>query len=768
MQRWAEFILRHRRAVVALCGVILVAGIALAGKTTNRLTVDFSLPGQPGSQTAHKINEAFGNGGNTSPYLASVTLPAGQTITGNEAAVAKGFDAIATSVPNVRVIDESDTGDKAFRTKDDRTAFALVFYRFNSSPSQKLLTTPIRDALDTAKPTGAAVGVTGEDVLAAGSDNNSGPGVLGETLLGAVGALAVLAFVFASFLAFLPLVVAAVSILATFVLLLPLTYLMDVSFIVQFLVALIGLGVAIDYSLLFVNRWREERDHGRDNHEAVVVAMQTAGSAIVFSGVTVAIGLLALIVLPVPFMRSMGFGGALIPLASVLTTLTLTPAILGGIGPRIDWPKIRHENRASRAWSRWATLVVRRRWIAAISALAALFALIGVFLGVKIGLASSGSLAHSGPAYDTLQTLERGGVSTGNLTPIEVLVASDQAKNAATELGKIDGIDHAYAPSGPASNRNGQSVVLLIPDKETVNSTSVGVVKRVKAAAAGLPGVVGITGIGAAQIDFLHAVYGNFPPMLAIIAVLTYILLVRAFRSLLLPLKAVLLNLVSLGATLGLMVLVLAARSRLGDRVRHRSHRRDHVLDPADGVRVPVRPVDGLRGVHPVAHPRGVRRSALDECRRHRGHRAHRPAGHQRGADPVPGLRRARVRTGHRPQDARHRARLRHPARRHHRALGARPVAGLAVRPVELVPAGTLRARAARRTVLPASGTRRTVGGHAGRRPLTPIRPGSVGEFGEFAAVPPSEFRTAGHSEVNSVQDVAAGSSYGSGRTASV
>ena len=554
MRQWAEFILRHRRWVVAVCGVIQVAGIALAGKTTSRLTVDFSLPGQPGSQTAHKINQAFGNGGNTSPYLASVTLPAGQTITGHETDVAKAFDAVPAALPTVRVIDEANSGDKAFRTKDDRTAYALVFYRFNPSPSQKLLTDPIRNAIDVAKPAGASVGVTGEDTLATGGDEN-GPGVLGETLLGAVGALAVLAFVFASFLALLPLLVAAVSILATFLLLLPLTYLTDVSFIVQFLVALIGLGVAIDYSLLFVNRWREERDHGRDNHEAVVVAMQTAGRAIVFSGVTVAIGLLALIVLPVPFMRSMGYGGALIPLASVLTTLTLAPAILGGIGPRIDWPKIRHENRASRAWSRWAALVVRRRWIAAIVAVASLAALIGVFFGVKIGLATSDSLARSGPAYEALQTLERGGVSTGNLTPIEVLVSTDQAKNAATELGKVDGIDHAYTPSGPASNRNGQSVIVLIPSHETVNSKSIDVVKRVKAAAKDLPGVVGITGVGAAQIDFLHAVYGNFPLMLAIIAILTYILLVRAFRSLLLPFKAVVLNLLSLGATLGLMVL---------------------------------------------------------------------------------------------------------------------------------------------------------------------------------------------------------------------
>jgi RND superfamily putative drug exporter len=379
--------------------------------------------------------------------------------------------------------------------------------------------------------------------------------VLGETLLGAVGALAVLAFVFGSFLALLPLVVAAVSILATFVMLLPITYLTHVSFIVQFLVALVGLGVAIDYSLLFVTRWREERDHGRDNHEAVAIAMTTAGHAVIFSGVTVAIGLLALIVLPVPFMRSMGYGGALIPLASVLTTLSLTPAILGGIGPKVDWPKIRHENRASQVWSRWAAMIVRRRWIAAIAALAALAALIGVFFGIKIGLASSASLAKSGPAYSALQTLERGGVSTGALTPIEVLVHSDQAPAIAAQLGKVDGVDHALIPSGSGSTRAGLTDLVLIPNQETVNSKSVDVVKRVKSVARGLPGVVGVTGVGAAQIDFMHAVYGNFPLMLTVIALLTYVLLVRAFRSLLIPLKALLLNLISLGATLGAMVL---------------------------------------------------------------------------------------------------------------------------------------------------------------------------------------------------------------------
>ncbi|MFF1685760.1 MMPL family transporter [Streptomyces sp. NPDC058254] len=554
MRRWAELVLRHRRTVVAFWGLVLITGVLLVGRTTHRLTTDFSLPGQPGTVTAQRIEQSFGSGGDTGPYLVSVTLPAGRTVTGSEADVGRVFTAVGEAVPGGRVIDEANTGDKAFRTKDDRTAYALVFYRFDPSSRQQLLTDPIHSAAEKVMPAGASVGVTGQDVLASGGDDGGGPGVLGETLLGAVGALAVLAFVFASFLALLPLVVAAVSILATFVMLLPLTYVAHVSFIVQFLVALIGLGVAIDYSLLFVTRWREERDRGRDNHDAVVVAMQRAGRAVVFSGVTVAIGLLALVVLPVPFMRSMGYGGALIPLAGVMTTLTLTPAILSSVGPRVDRPRIRHENLASRAWSRWTAAVVRRRWIAAAAALAALAALAGVFLGIRIGLASSASLARSGPGYTTLTTLKRGGVPTGALTPMEVLVSVGRARPVADRLAEVDGVSGAFVPSGPAGNRAGTSIVVVVPDGETVNSKSVDVVERVKSVSENLPGVIGVAGIGAAQIDFLHAVYGSFPLMLTIIALLTYVLLARAFRSLLLPLKAVLLNLISLAATLGLMV----------------------------------------------------------------------------------------------------------------------------------------------------------------------------------------------------------------------
>jgi RND superfamily putative drug exporter len=550
----AEFVLRHRRWVMVGWLLVVIAGVALTNKTNSRLVIDFSLPGQPGTQTANQIDREFHAGGKTAPFVLTLTMPAGQTVASHGSDIGSAFAAVAQKVPETRLVDEANTGDAAFRTKDGRTAYALLFYRFQHNPKFALPTPAIRTALTAAAPSGATVGVTGEDALAVG-DNTGGNGVLAEVALGALGALAVLAFVFASFLALLPLVVAAASILTTFILLLPLTYLTDVSFIVEFLVALIGLGVAIDYSLILVNRWREERDHGRSNHDAVVIAMQTAGHAVVFSGVTVAIGLLALVVLPVPFMRSIGMGGALIPLASVLTTLTLTPAILGGIGPRADWPKIRHENRASRSWSRWARAVVRRRVLAAGAAMLVLGALFAAFIGVRIGLASSESLAKKGSAYQALQTLRAGGVTTGVLTPMEVLVRSDVADSVAADARRVDGVRAAVVSNGPGATVDGHRIVTVIPTAETVNSSTVDPVRKVKDAVDSRPGVVGVAGIGADQIDFLKAVYGNFPLMLGIIAVLTIILLARAFRSIVLPIKAVILNLLTLSATLGFMVL---------------------------------------------------------------------------------------------------------------------------------------------------------------------------------------------------------------------
>jgi putative drug exporter of the RND superfamily len=543
-------VLRHRRVVGAVWLVLLIAGMATAGQLSKRLSLDFSLPGQPGYQTEQQLIAQFGQTAEN-PLVAVVTVPAGQTVTGSRDAVGAVFAAIHQKVPQVRVVDYASTGDSRFVTNDGRSTFGLIFTPlptgFGPGVEQD-----VKPALQAAAAShGLTAGLTGEQPLAEGdsADASSGPSILTETLIGAVGALAVLVFVFASFLAFVPLLIALVSILTTFLIVYGLTTFTDVSFVVEFLIALVGLGVAIDYSLLLVSRWREERAHGADNNTAVITAVRTAGHAVLASGVTVAISLVALVVVPVPLLRSMGIGGMLIPLVSVAVVLTLLPVLLATFGQRVDWPRVRKEGAAGRGWTAWARLIVRFRWAAVGVALALLGLLIAPVFGIAIGQANSASLASSGPAYEALRTLRDGGVGTGVLTPIEVAVHGD-GQAAAAAASKVDGVLTAVV----GANHGGLTVVEVIPTSETIDSTSIKVVDRVHDAVAGTPGFVGVAGAGATVKDYFRAVYNNFPYVLAVIALITYILLVRTFRSLLLPLKAVLLNLVSVAAVFGAVV----------------------------------------------------------------------------------------------------------------------------------------------------------------------------------------------------------------------
>jgi putative drug exporter of the RND superfamily len=551
MERLARLVMRHRRIVSAVWLALFLGGLFSASHLTDRWAYDFSLPGQPGDRAEHQLLDTYGVS-SMNTYVAVVTVPAGQTVDANAGAVGQVFASAVAAVPDVklRVVDLANTGDHGFVTSDGRTTYALI-----QAPVAKTMGAFIETQLDPALAKAAAAegfhsGLTGYGLLSAGGDTG-GTGVLLEVLLAGAAALLVLLFVFASFLALLPLLIAGVSILTTFMLVLALTTFTDVSIIVQFLIALIGLGVAIDYSLLLVSRWREERAHGRTNEEAVVVAMKTAGHAVFASGVTVAVSLLALLVVPVPALRSVGLAGLLIAMVSVSAVLTLLPALLSSVGPRVDFPRIRHEGTASRGWTAWARTVVKHRVIATAVAGAILALLIIPVFSLKIGQTGIASLASSGPRYDALQTLTHGGVGTGVLTPIEVLVPADQAKQAAEVAGGIDGVQLAVVGTTVGDN----AVVDVLPTDATVDSTSLALVDQVRTAVQDSVGTkVGVTGVGASVGDYLRAVYDRLPYVLALIALITFVLLVRTFRSVLLPLKAVLLNLISMSAVFGSVV----------------------------------------------------------------------------------------------------------------------------------------------------------------------------------------------------------------------
>jgi RND superfamily putative drug exporter len=564
MSSLTRWVLGHKRTVVITWIALTIAGIAAAGPASDALENDFSIPDKESWRTNVQIAERYSgdrNGG--TPLLPVVTLPKGESVRspGVRADLARLDARLERALPDARIASYASTGDSTFVSKDGRTTFALVYPRpdprsaFGENPQAEQAASKAVQGVEVG---GRPVHLTGFDALAEDSGSDTGgPGVLLEAVLGALGALVVLAFVFASLLAFVPLVMAFVSIMTTFLLLFGLTELTSVSPIVQFLIALIGLGVAIDYSLLVATRWREERAHGRSGDEAVQSAMETAGRAVVFSGLTVAIGLFALIALPLPFLRSMGYGGMLIPLVSTAVAITLLPVLLAKLGPRLDWPHRRTDDKASRAWTRWAAAVSRRRWLAAGAGLAVILTLAFAATDIQLGSSDADTVARSGDAKQGLVALEQAGIGEGALLPHEILVEDGTDPNkVAADLREVDGIHGAVAPDDASWRRGGTALVEAVPVADSGSDAGGAILDAVRNTAHAAGPDVRLGGQPAANADFVDAVYGSFPLMIALITITTFILLARAFRSLLLPAKAIVLNVLSIAAAWGVLVLV--------------------------------------------------------------------------------------------------------------------------------------------------------------------------------------------------------------------
>jgi RND superfamily putative drug exporter len=561
LTRW---VLGHKRTVVVSWLVLTVVGIAVSGPATDALEPGYSVPGKEGWKTNEEIVARYGDtGGDTAPLVPVVVLPEGKTVDlpGVRADLAAVDGRLRDALPGSRIASFASTGDRAFVSDDGRTIFALVYPR--SDPGSQFGEAPEaakagERALEGATVAGAPVRLTGIDPLEADSGVGSeGTSVLVEALIGGFGALLVLIFVFASLLALVPMLMAFVAIMTCFVPLLLLAEMTDVSPIVQFLIVLIGLGVAIDYSLLVVTRWREERSHGASAEGAIQKTMETAGRAVVFSGITVAIGLLALVALPVPFLRSTGYGGMLIPLVSVASAVTLLPIVLAKLGPRLDWPHRRTDEKASRAWTRWAEAVARRRWLAAGAGVAVLAALTIATTDVRLGIHDADTLANSGDAKEALVALEDAGIGEGALLPHEILVEGDSdPEQVARKLQTVDGLHGVVAPDASDWRKDGTAVVDAIPVADSASDEGEATLAAVRETAHAAGPDVRVGGQPASTSDFIDAVYGSFPLMIALIAITTFILLARAFRSLLLPAKAILLNLLSVAAAWGALVLI--------------------------------------------------------------------------------------------------------------------------------------------------------------------------------------------------------------------
>jgi RND superfamily putative drug exporter len=554
----AKFVLQNKALVTFIWLALCALSISTVGKIGGRLDYTYTTPGQPGFESNLKITKRFGIDPAFEAMLPLLDLPSGMTMLtpAGQAAAAATFSAVSRAGPLVYA-DYATTGEPIFLLDGGRATWALVSIPNPDYGVGRGIEGRVEPTLRAATADGMLT-MTGFAKML----SNAGPNTASlrqGLFIGAALALTTLFVVYGSAIAVLPIVMAIPAILVTFLGVFLLTFVAKVSYFVEYMVVLLSLGISVDYSLILVVRWREEREKGLVNDAAVLAALTSSGRAVALSGVTAAIGLLSLLVLPVPFLRSLGIGGMLIPFVAVAVAVTLLPVWLSVLGPALDgfclWP--RSSTTYSAGWERWARFVLRHKWQAAIVGLA----LIGITtlpaFALKTGEPLIGSLSQVGPAADAFHRLQASGIPSGVDFPIYVMThGGPEAVTQAVKIAKAtSGVYAVIAPDNPSFRRGTDALLTIIPTAEGSLAEGKATVARLRQRLAALAGgAADVGGSTAEDISFTNAVYGTFPLMLALVSVVTMIILARSIRSVALAVKAVVLNVISLGSAFGFMV----------------------------------------------------------------------------------------------------------------------------------------------------------------------------------------------------------------------
>jgi RND superfamily putative drug exporter len=412
-------------------------------------------------------------------------------------------------------------------------------------------------------------------------------------------ALIVMAFMFGTLAGLsVPLLFALFTIPTTLGIVWIFAHFVDMAIYVQNIVTLIGLAIAIDYSMLVVFRFREELEHGAP-HAALITTMRTAGRATVFSGLTVAVGLALLVLMPLPFMQSMGLGGLFVPLVSIAASATLLPAVLAMMGTKVNRlrvvPRRMLQKRAQLRtgfWTRLARSIMRRPLLYLVGAGSLMLVLAGLATQLHLTGGDNRGIPLTTEATRGLGVLERT-LGPGALAPNQVVVDTGRPNGPWTRQS-IDAqrkLVRDLRADPEVEKRTIAAPALLgagnAPDPATVARTrrvnlvdAQGRFLQIRAAGrsdSGTPAAkalvnrirkryvpeagfqardVFVTGAPAFGVDFVDKAYSAFPWLIVAVLVLSYLILLRAFRSFFLPIKAVLLNLLSVSATYGVLVLV--------------------------------------------------------------------------------------------------------------------------------------------------------------------------------------------------------------------
>jgi RND superfamily putative drug exporter len=564
LHRLGGWAFRRRRTVLcawlAILGLVVASAVAFSGQTNSK----FSVPGTESQQAQDLLEQKFPGAGGASARMV-FAAPKGEKITDKD-----NRDAVRASLAQAKhadgVTQVTDPYETHTISKDGRIAYADVIYPV---PADQIKD-PARDELaDTAQP-----------ARDAGVQVEFGGGLVTETSeskaesMGMMIGFVVLAITLGSLLAAgLPLITAIIGVLLGVTGLTALTGVFDVSETAPILATMLGLAVGIDYALFILSRHRQNMGDGLEPEEAAAQATATAGSAVVFAGMTVVIALVGLTVVNIPFLTVMGLAAAATVTIAVLIAVTLLPAILGFAGHRVARVNrvLAFRPRRKRAprdtmGTRWARFVTSRPLPAMLVSLAVLGAVAIPALHMKLGLPDGGSKPNSSTerrAYDLL-TEGFGPGFNGTLTAVVDAphLSAKQQKDLAD--GLVDGLEKVpgVAAVTPAmQNEAGDlTIALVTPTTSPASDETKDLVKLLRSQADDVKEATGIdayvTGTTALNIDTADTLAAALPRYIAVVVGLALILLTVVFRSILIPLKAIAGFLLSIAASMGLVVWV--------------------------------------------------------------------------------------------------------------------------------------------------------------------------------------------------------------------
>ncbi|MFJ8585924.1 MMPL family transporter [Streptomyces sp. NPDC093595] len=543
----------RRRHVVTLIWIALLAlagvGAASAPAATSS---SFSIPGTEAQKAFDLLEERFpGAGADGATARVVFKAPDGGRMTdpGNKAAVGKAVGALRSGSDQVASV--TDPYAVKAVSRDGSTAYIQVSYKVSGME----LTDATREAL---RDTGAEARESGLTVEIGGDALQTVPETGAGEIIGVIVAGVVLVITFGSLVAAgLPLLTALIGVGIGVSTITALASTLDLGSTTSTLAMMIGLAVGIDYALFIVSRYRAELAEGREREEAAGRAVGTAGSAVVFAGLTVVIALAGLAVVNIPMLTKMGLAAAGTVLIAVLIALTFIPALLGYAGRRVVGRKARKAAQAPQEdkpnmGTRWARFVLRRPLVVLLVGVIGLGAVAVPAASLEMGLPDDGAQPTSTTqrrAYDLLSD----GFGPGSNGPLMVVVDGDRAAagRTAEHIRDLDGVA-AVTPATP--NKAGDTAIITVVPED--RPSSAGTEELVHDIRDTTGDDVLVTGATAMNIDFSQKMNDALLPYLALVVGLAFLLLMVVFRSVLVPLKAALGFLLSVVAALGAVVAV--------------------------------------------------------------------------------------------------------------------------------------------------------------------------------------------------------------------